>query len=401
MGGASIVLRSPLVGRSSASKSEGHSADAKACRDDLDSQPAADATEMSYVRAKADRDRDKGKTEYARALTVRSERPARLRRSLASQASTLPLFSFGPLSARSREMQEVFAVLSRIASANLTVTLIGETGSGKDVLARALHQQSKRSSAPFVVFDCGAVAANLAESELFGHERGAFTGAHCAHAGAFEQANKGTVFLDEIAELPLDLQPKLLRALESRSLRRVGGEKSRPIDVRIIAATNRDLRQQVAAGSFRRDLYFRLAGAVVRVPPLRARFDDLPLLTGQLLTDLGHADIGVADEALAVLETHSWPGNVRELKNVLACAVTFVDHGRIEARHLGSLLDSGTDDHFDQLPLAGRTLEQLERLAIRQTLQQTNGIKAHAARALGIAVSTLYEKLKKYELENL
>jgi transcriptional regulator with PAS, ATPase and Fis domain len=298
-------------------------------------------------------------------------------------------------------MHDVFDVLGRFARTDVTVTLAGETGVGKDILAHALHEQSARSAGPLVVFDCGAVAANLAESELLGHERGAFTGAVSAHAGAFERAHGGTLFLDEIAELPLDLQPRLLRALESRRVRRVGGRLDRRTDVRIIAATNRELRADVASGRFREDLYFRLAVAVVPVPPLRRRLEDIPQLAASLLADLGHGELRVSEPALAALRAHSWPGNVRELKNALACAIAFVEPGAtvLEPRHL-RLLGATSDDtsSLDGLPLAGQALDRIERVAIRQTLAQAEGNKMYAARALGIAVSTLYEKLKKYGL---
>jgi len=305
---------------------------------------------------------------------------------------------FGKLVAVSPSMHEVFGVLDRFARTDVTVTLLGETGSGKDVLARALHEQSARASGPFVVFDCGAVAASLAESELLGHERGAFTGAITTHAGAFERADRGTLFLDEIGELPLDLQPRLLRALESRRVRRVGGTHERGVDVRIVAATNRDLRAQVAAGKFREDLYFRLAAAVVPVPPLRERADDLPLLVHAILESLGRPELRIADAALAELRAHVWPGNVRELKNALACAVAFVDDSHVLEPHHFRFTTSASDAEsaVDRLPLGGQALEDIERAAIRQTMVQTDGNKVSAARTLGIAVSTLYKKLQKY-----
>jgi DNA-binding NtrC family response regulator len=311
---------------------------------------------------------------------------------------------FGRVIARSAAMHELVNVLERFAATEVTVTLVGETGAGKDVLAHALHQHSARSSGPLVVFDCGSVAANLAESELLGHERGAFTGAVSTHPGAFERADGGTLFLDEIAELPIDLQPRLLRALESRRIRRVGGKTDRRVDVRVIAATNRDLRADVAAGKFRADLFFRLAVAVVKVPPLRERLEDLPELVHGLLADVGRPDLRVSDAALAALRAHPWPGNTRELKNALACAAAFVDAGAtvLEPRHFRMLSagsTAGSDASWiDSLPLAGQALDRIERVAIRQTLRQTAGNKASAARMLGIAVSTLYEKLKKYEL---
>ncbi len=311
---------------------------------------------------------------------------------------------FGRVLARSAAMHDVLNMLERFAKTDVTVTMVGETGAGKDVLAHALHQEGARADAPFVVFDCGSVAANLAESELLGHERGAFTGAVSTHAGAFERADGGTLFLDEVAELPLDLQPRLLRALESRRVRRVGGRVDRAVNVRVIAATNRDLRADVASGKFREDLFFRLAVAVVKVPPLRERLDDLPELVLSLLADLGQPHLRVSDAVFAVLRAHPWPGNARELKNALSCAVAFVDAGvtTLEPRHFKLLsLASSTEcdsSWIDSLPLAGQALERIERAAIRQTLRQASGNKAHAARTLGIAVSTLYEKLKKYGL---
>jgi transcriptional regulator with PAS, ATPase and Fis domain len=300
-------------------------------------------------------------------------------------------------------MHDVFDVLERIARTDVTVTLVGETGAGKDLLAHGLHERSARGRGPFVVFDCGSVAANLAESELLGHERGAFTGAVSAHPGAFERAQGGTLFLDEVAELPLDLQPRLLRALESRSVRRVGGRADRGVDVRIVAATHRDLRANVALGRFREDLYFRLAVAVIEVPPLRERLDELPELVEALLRDLGRGDLRVSEPALAALRAHAWPGNVRELKNTLSYSIAFADRDTIlEPHHLRMQSVVGEVDHespwLDDLPLAGHSLERIERAAIRQTLHRVAGNKADAARTLGIALSTLYKKLKKYEL---
>ncbi len=312
---------------------------------------------------------------------------------------------FGKVVGSSPAMHEVVTTLERFARTDVTVTLIGETGVGKDVLAHALHESGDRSTGPLVVFDCGSVAANLAESELLGHERGAFTGAMTTHAGAFERADGGTLFLDEIGELPLDLQPRLLRALENRRIRRVGGKADRRVNVRVVAATNRDLRADVAAGRFRADLYFRLAGAVVRVPSLRERIEDLPELVLGLLADIGRPDLRLSDAALAALRSHPWPGNTRELKNALACAAAFVDPGGtlLDTRHFRLLSSASTanadSSWIDSLPLGGQALDRIEQAAIRQTLRQADGNKASAARTLGIAVSTLYEKMKKYELQ--
>jgi transcriptional regulator with PAS, ATPase and Fis domain len=305
--------------------------------------------------------------------------------------------SFGPVVAQSPAMVDVLADLRRLAPSDVTLTLIGDTGTGKDVLAHAIHGASERARGPFVVFDCGAVPPNLMESELFGHEKGAFTGAHAEHTGAFERAAGGTLFLDEIGELALDLQPRLLRALDSRSVRRVGGTRDRRVDVRIVAATNRNLAAFVAAKQFRQDLYFRLAAAVVHLPPLRDRVDDIPLLVARLLADLGRESMRIAPDALEQLRQHRWPGNVRELKNALSCALAFVEDGEaLQTRHLR--FPGAVPDHsvLDALPLGGHDLDSVEQATIKQTLVMTRGNKIRAARMLGISHSTLYEKLKRY-----
>jgi two-component system NtrC family response regulator len=304
----------------------------------------------------------------------------------------------GSVIAVSRAMTEVFSVVGRLAPTDVTLTLTGETGTGKDVFAHLVHELSPRARQPFVVFDCGAVPANLVESELFGHERGAFTGAHAEHSGAFERAGGGTLFLDEIGELPLELQPRLLRALDNRSVRRVGGTKDRRIDVRIIAATNRDLGSLVAAKQFRPDLYFRLAAAVVSLPPLRDRVDDLPVLVPRLLKDLGREEVRASEATIEALRGHLWPGNVRELKNVISCALAFVEGSMLEPRHLRFVAPPADESALDRLPLGGHSLQTIERAAIRQTLLSVRGNKVQAARTLGIAPSTLYEKLRKHGL---
>jgi transcriptional regulator with GAF, ATPase, and Fis domain len=226
---------------------------------------------------------------------------------------------FGGALGQSLAMRTIFGVLERIAPTDATVLLEGETGTGKDVLARAIWAESARAQGPFVVVDCGAVSYSLIESELFGHERGAFTGAVASRQGAFELADGGTVFLDEIGELPMDVQPKLLRVLEMREFRRVGGNRMLKADVRVIAATKRNLMREVQAGKFREDLYFRLAVVPVTVPPLRARREDIPMLVEHILR--GGGGLAVGDETMQTLLAHDWPGNVRELRNVLERAV--------------------------------------------------------------------------------
>jgi transcriptional regulator with GAF, ATPase, and Fis domain len=250
------------------------------------------------------------------------------------RAQLLPSQStqFGEALGHSIALRTIFGVLERIAPTDAAVLLLGETGTGKDVLARSIHQQSPRRAAPFVVVDCGAVSYSLIESELFGHERGAFTGAVATRQGAFELAGKGTVFLDEVGELPLDVQPKLLRVLESGEFRRVGGNKTITAEARIVAATKRDLKAEVERGKFREDLYFRLAVVPVNVPPLRSRREDIPPLVERFL-DLARrrdpvaAAVTLSPGTLAALAAHDWPGNVRELRNVLDRAIYIATAG--------------------------------------------------------------------------
>jgi transcriptional regulator with PAS, ATPase and Fis domain len=303
---------------------------------------------------------------------------------------------FGGALGRSPSMRRVFGLLERIAPTDLTITILGETGTGKDVLARAVHDASPRSGGPFAVFDCGAVAPTLIESQLFGHQKGAFTGAVENRQGAFERANGGTLFLDEIGELSLELQPKLLRVLEGRRLYRLGGEGDVPVDVRVVAATNRDLEKEVARGAFREDLYFRLSTAVVRLPPLRERQEDLSDLITHFAQELG--GVKVSAEAHKILESYDWPGNVRELKNVIAGALAVVEGDALTAKDFVFFRKRRREPTLDGLPLAGRTLDSIEKTAIKQTLDQFQGNKTQAAKALGIAPSTLYAKIKKYEL---
>jgi len=304
---------------------------------------------------------------------------------------------FGELIGSSPSMQEVYGILERIAPTDVTVLLDGETGTGKELAARAIHSNSRRSAGPFVVVDCGAVAPNLIESELFGHEKGAFTDAVKFRQGAFELANGGTIFLDEIGELSLDLQPKLLRALDQREIKRVGADRPVTVNVRVISATNKDLEREVKAGRFREDLYYRLSVVRIYMPPLRKRKEDIEIIAEHLLkgisSDINRKITGLSPEASSALTAYSWPGNVRELKNVLGRAAALCDGKRIEAKDL--FLSEGKDTATLK-GLSGKTLEEIEKAAIQATLKSVSGNKTEAAKMLGIAYSTLYEKMKKY-----
>jgi DNA-binding NtrC family response regulator len=315
---------------------------------------------------------------------------------------------FGGLVGSSAPMRAVFARLARAAASDVTVLLTGETGTGKEAAAEALHGASKRASGPFVVVDCAAIPPDLLESELFGHERGAFTGAVAARAGAFELADKGTVFLDELGELSSDLQPKLLRALEKREIKRVGGTAWKPVDVRIVAATNRDLRAEVNANRFREDLYYRLAVVEVRLPPLRDRRDDLPALIEELLTRLGmsgapEADLLRSPAARADLARHPWPGNVRELRNYVERCLALAerpppgDPSRDGAP--GDLTMAAAAAATDDLRTARKQWTAgFEKSFLEDLLAKHGGNVSAAARAAGVDRKHFYRLLWRHGL---
>ncbi|MFA5073949.1 MAG: sigma 54-interacting transcriptional regulator [Nitrospirota bacterium] len=306
---------------------------------------------------------------------------------------------FGDLIGSSAPMREVYGILERIAPTDVTVLLEGETGTGKELAARAIHTQSRRAANSFIVVDCGAIAPNLIESELFGHEKGAFTDAVKSRQGAFELAHEGTIFLDEIGELSLELQPKLLRALDQRETKRVGADKPMTVNARVISATNKNLEKEVQAGRFREDLYYRLSVVRVHMPPLRGRKEDIQTISTRMLTgissEVNKTITGFAPEALAALMAYSWPGNVRELRNVLGRAAALCDGKKIEAKNLflSHLRKSAVSE------LSGKTLQEIEKAAIEATLKSVSGNKTEAAKGLGIAYSTLYEKIKKYGIK--
>ncbi|MEZ4410237.1 MAG: sigma 54-interacting transcriptional regulator [Polyangiales bacterium] len=321
--------------------------------------------------------------------------------------------SFGRLLGASEAMQAVYATLERCAPTSVPVLVTGESGTGKELVARSLHEASPRASKPFEIVDCGGLPPTLIEAELFGHERGAYSGAVGEREGAFERANGGTVFLDELGELPLEVQPKLLRALGEGEVRRLGGSKVRKVDVRVIAATNRDLRVEVNAKRFRADLFYRLAVIRVRMPPLRDRLDDLPILVPALLSRIGR-ERGVAqaveasDELYERLSRYAWPGNVRELRNYLeqwAVLRQPLPPGEGEEA-TGAGPSDGDDALFGQyltMPLREAKLLMLERFEqayLRLMLDQTGGNVAEAARRAGVARRTLFRTIRRVGLRD-
>jgi len=320
----------------------------------------------------------------------------------------LPLFErdrFGVMVGRSPAMRAVFAVLERAAQSDATVLITGETGTGKDAAAESLHAEGPRAAGPFVVVDCGAIPGPLLESELFGHERGAFTGADRDRAGAFELAAGGTLLLDEIGELPLELQPKLLRALESRTVQRLGGAKRIPVDVRIVAATNRNLRAEVNARRFRSDLYFRLAVIEVTLPPLRDRPEDVPALVEALLESSGQGALPEAEELrsgrwAAGLLRHPWPGNVRELRNAIERLLALPDLPLEALAATGGA--TSTEGLVDpRLPLRvarDRWVRFFERRYLEELLRQHGDNVSAAARAAGVDRIHLHRLLSRVGL---
>jgi two-component system response regulator GlrR len=301
---------------------------------------------------------------------------------------------FGLLVGRSTAMRAVFALLERASKSDATVLLEGETGTGKEAAAETIHREGRRKDGPLIVVDCGAIPPDLLESELFGHERGAFTGALTAREGAFAAASGGTIFLDEIGELSPELQPKLLRALEQREVKRVGSNRWLPVDVRVIAATHRNLRVEVNAGKFRADLYYRLAVLEVRLPPLRERKDDLPLLVENMLAAAGATDRPElrADAFFAELGRHRWPGNVRELRNYLDRCIAFREQSPLVDEGLGPVETSLTE-----LPLK-HARDAFERRYLEELLRQHEDNVSAAARTAGVDRIQLYRLLWRHGL---
>ncbi len=295
-------------------------------------------------------------------------------------------------------MQKVFEVVRRVAKSDISVLITGESGTGKELIARALHHQSDRARGPFIPINCGAIPENLLESELFGHEKGAFTGAHTRRKGRIESADNGTLFLDEIGELPTALQVKLLRVLQERCIERVGGRESIEIDSRIVAATNMDLERAMSQGQFREDLYYRLNTVTIPIPPLKDRGGDIILLAERLLHRIadgaGKKFAGFTKEAKVCLERYHWPGNVRELENRIKRAVAMADGNRITPEDIQ--LDSPSVGYTGYSLKQAR--ESVERELIQRTLEKTGGNITRAASELGVSRPTLHELITRYSL---
>lgn len=305
-------------------------------------------------------------------------------------------FNAAELVGTSAPMQEVFKNIEMVAGTDSTVLLLGETGTGKELVARAIHQRSQRKEGVMVKVNCGALPPGLVESELFGHEKGAFTGATARKKGRFELANNSTIFLDEIGELPLEAQTKLLRVLQEQELERVGGSETIKVDVRVIAATNRNLEEEVKKGHFRADLFYRLHIFPIRIPPLREKIDDIPLIANYFVQTfaarLGKKITGINRKAIEKLISWHWPGNVRELANILERAVILCQGDTLQAEHIG--LSNGPIAADDSIP----TLEEAERRLIRQALEKCNGRLSGprgAAALLGVNRSTLWSRMQK------
>ena len=345
------------------------------------------------------------KAPVLRALLDRALGKARDSRNLAVlQRQLRETGRLGELVGGSKSMQEVMRIVEMAAPSSASVLITGETGSGKEIVARTIHKLSPRSSGPFIAINCSAIPESLMESEIFGHERGAFTGAAERRIGCFELADGGTLLLDEIGEMPAPTQAKLLRVLEDRKVRRLGSKTETPVDVRVLAATNKDPEQAVGSGRLRQDLYFRLNVFHINLPPLREHREDIPLLVEHILQDVnakhGKHVRGVGSEVMDIFQSHTWPGNIRELRNVLErstimCAKDLITRACLPDEFGKSPAKGPKDLSAIKFPV-GTTVDAMERELILQTLSATGNNKTRAADLLGISLKTLHNKLKEY-----
>jgi DNA-binding NtrC family response regulator len=316
--------------------------------------------------------------------------------------------AFGELIGSSEPMRQIYSLIEQVAPSPASVLITGESGTGKELVARTIHNLSPRFNAPFVAINCSAIPETLMESELFGHERGAFTGAAAQRQGCFELANTGTLLLDEIAEMPPLLQAKLLRVLEERTVRRLGGAKEIPVDVRVLAATNKNPQAAISRGAFREDLLYRINVITIELPPLRTRRTDIPLLAQHLIMQLSERHRrparSLSATAVEALQAHHWPGNVRELRNVIERAVIICSGEEIARHHLAPYpLDQRARARSEDtlsVPV-GTPLEEVERLMIFRTLRKTDNNKTRAAELLQISLKTLHNKLRQYREQGI
>ncbi len=317
----------------------------------------------------------------------------------ALERQLVELTRYEELLGQSEPMRAVYRLLEAVAKSDATVLITGASGTGKELVARAIHRRGNRSAEAFVAMNCAALPAEILENELFGHEKGAFTGALTEKPGCFELADRGTLFFDEIGEMPFELQAKLLRALEERKFRRLGGRKEISVDVRLLSATNRDVRAAVREKTLREDLFYRLAVVEIELPPLRERLSDLSLLVSDFIKRFAEKSakkiLGIEREAFETLLRHSWPGNVRELRNVIERAVILCQSRQITSTDLPKYLLKQESSNVLTLPI-GTTVEEGERLLILRTLEAHNNNKTHAAETLGISLKTLHNKLERY-----
>jgi two-component system NtrC family response regulator len=316
-------------------------------------------------------------------------------------------FRYGNLIGKSKPMIEVYDLIEKVSRSKASVLITGPSGTGKELIAKAIHYQGQRKDRPFISINCGALTETLLESELFGHEKGAFTGAVAMKKGRFELADEGTLFLDEVGDMPPSLQVKLLRVLQEMSFERVGGTRTIQVDVRVLSASNRNIKEDVMNGVFREDLYYRLNVIHIDVPSLQERPDDIPLLVRHFIQKFHSGDsvdaIQLSPEAWKALYAHPWPGNVRELENVIERAVVLHSGGQITVDDLPVEL-TGTETHFDverfippDIPLQ-KALEEIEERLVRRALVRCDNVQAHAARSLGITKSLIQHKMKKYNI---
>jgi DNA-binding NtrC family response regulator len=334
------------------------------------------------------------------------ERQALMKEVLYLRSEVEGYHPFVDIVGRDEKMLEIFELIKRVADSDATVLITGESGTGKELIARAIHQQSQRVQRPFIAVNCTAIPEHLIESELFGHERGAFTGAVQRRIGKFELAHTGTLFLDEIGSMRLDMQAKLLRVLQEREIERVGGERTIKVDVRVVAATNADLRELVKTKAFRDDLYYRLNVIPIYVPPLRARKADIPLLVPYFLDkfnrQFNRRMRGFSPAAMEAMEAYDWPGNVRELENIVERLVVISKHEMIQLRELPLDLQSSHTPLVERLDAEGydlrKAVQQFEREYIRRVLEKTRWNQTAAARILGIHRNTLLGKIEQLDL---